>query len=560
MVGELPEDTTEADAQESDSPRVTPTKRVSRRNYLKGASVVALTGLGIGSSTAVGAATGGPPNTDDWQLSFEDTFDGGSLDTSSWSTGFGWGDSTNYSPSVSNPENVGVSDGRLKLRATKGDGSPEYWNGVVNTKNKVTFGTGSYLEAKIRSIDLPGCNNAFWSKPNSEAWPPEIDFMEVPTDRIGESMHNIHYSTSGTVGDSSTHATYHNGSYNPDGEDMQDRFYVYGCEWQEDAIAHYVDGNLVGRTTDDTVTGAVAAGEPFYLMLNVLVGGWPPGTVPSDWSGYDTVMEVDWVRIWDYAPNSGGGSGDKTENSITIDGGPYDGAASYTFSVTGSISPTDTITGEDEITDGTASGAVGAGHDTYQFSGEITEFSLDGNADIYVNGNEVSVEELVADNTITIDGGKYDGTATYTVSVTGALKATDTISGEDEISDGTASGAVGGGHDTYQFSGEVEWLSLDGNADIYINGQAVNLLLVERAGTSDGTVTYLVETNGRLIEATVPEATLESDNKINGGKALGTVNQDSDGYWLIKGDVTDVSSFDGDVVTTLDGSELNVAQ
>jgi beta-glucanase (GH16 family) len=381
-------------------------KLLDRREYVKlaGASVAALCGVGLGSSSAAAVSEGGPSNPDNWELAFEDTFDSGSLDTSNWGIGFGWGDQTNYSPSRMTGDNVELSNGRLKLKATQGSSSSEYLVGGVHTKNNVTFGPGSYVEAKIKVMDLPGSTNAFWSKPNSEAWPPEIDFMECPTARMGQTMHNIHYSSSGTVGDGSTHTKTTNGYYQADTGDMQDRFFIYGCEWQQDSIAHYVDGNLVGRTTDSTVTDAVAAGAPFYLMLNVLVGGWPAGEVPSDWSGHDTAMEVDWVRVWNQSSSSdSSGSDDSSQTDSehylwvrSADGSP----ASFEFTASGGNIRLDSSSYDADYWIGdngkTAGGTVSKTSSLpgFWYEGEITEFTFDGSIKTYVDDQQVDPSSL----------------------------------------------------------------------------------------------------------------------------------------------------------------------
>ena len=387
-------------------------KLLDRRDYMKltGAGLAALGGFGVGSSSVAAVDEGGPAELNDWELVFEDTFESGSLDTSNWGIGFGWGMKANYSPSEMSADCVEVSDDLLKLKAVQDDDGG-YSIGGVNSKGKVTFGPGSYVEAKVKVHNVPGSTSAFWSKPDSEEWPPEIDFMECPTARIGETMHNIHYSSSGNVGDGGSHAKATNGTYNPPGEEMHERFYVYGCEWQEDSIAHFVDGELVGQTTDANVTGAVGKGAPFYMMLNVLIGGWPPGDVPDDWSDYDTEMHVDWVRIWEQSSGGASEAGtDTTEdtdtaedagttedsaadvvelpNTIIIDGNETpDTASRYTFAVSdevqksselGSLNPYDTIEG------GEVSGRIIGGKDGYRFSGDITSFTLDGPADVQV--------------------------------------------------------------------------------------------------------------------------------------------------------------------------------
>lgn len=77
-----------------------------------------------------------------------------------------------------------------------------------------------------------------------------------------------------------------------------------------------------------------------------------------------------------------------------------------------------------------------------------------------------------SDNVLTIDGqGSY---ASYTFTVSGTLEAKTGIDGEDEdsISGATATGAVG--RDSYVFSGELEDISVDGDAAVILNGERLD--------------------------------------------------------------------------------------
>ena len=265
-----------------------------------------LTGLSRCSAEKIGHTNSDPStpalsDSDDWQLVFEDEFTGGSLDRSKWDTGWGWGHKSSNTAGDASAENVSVSDSRLKLKVTKGEEDLPYLVGAVNTKDKFTFGPGTYLEARVKALNLPGCNQAFWSKPNSEEWPPEIDFFEIPTKQMDRSIHNIHYSESIKVGDRSTHATHHNATYFLDTGEYSDNFHVFGCAWHSDRIEHYLDGEQIGTTEDPKVVTAVNRGAPFYLMFTTAIDQDWLGVPPEDWSGYHTVMEIAYVRAWEYA-------------------------------------------------------------------------------------------------------------------------------------------------------------------------------------------------------------------------------------------------------------------
>lgn len=274
-----------------------------RREYLKltGGVAALVGGATLPSSTASAAVSeGGPANQSDWTLTFEDDFEGDSLDSDSWGVGWGWGTGTTMSPTRVVERNVDVRDSTLFLKGTH-DGDQPYAGGV-NTKNKVTFGPGTYYEAKIRFARREGFQNAFWSKPNTEAWPPEVDVVEIWQDDSGwddrhVSRHNVHYSSSLTPGDRSTHRNL-GASYTPGG-DLTERFHTYAVEWRRDELAHYVDGKLVRKRLDDALLTALSRGAPFYFMfsLNVDNVGTPDYSVP-----WGETMDIDWVRLWRTPP------------------------------------------------------------------------------------------------------------------------------------------------------------------------------------------------------------------------------------------------------------------
>lgn len=277
----------------------------SRRDYLKfaGTSIVVAGGVGFVMDNDDGLTRSGSVEESQWTLAFESTFDGGTLDTDHWGVGWGWGKNTTTSVTRIVPENVIVEDGKLRLRGTH-DGT-DVLSGTVNTKNKVTFGPGSYVEARIRFAGRRGFLNAFWAKPNSEKWPPEIDVVELWQDGSGWddrhlSRHHLHYSQSTIPGDNSTERDI--GTSHAPGDDITKNFHVYGIEWQPNHISHYVDGTKVTKFTNETMLTAMRRGAPHYLMASLNINKIGTADMSESW---DEEMVLDWVRLWDYTPMNG---------------------------------------------------------------------------------------------------------------------------------------------------------------------------------------------------------------------------------------------------------------
>ena len=165
-------------------------------------------------------------------------------------------------------------------------------------KNIVSFGPGSYVEARIKFAKREGFLNAFWAKPVSERWPPEIDVVELfqegnRPDEVERAQHHIHYSRSGEPSDETTYEDIQLTSR--PGGDLTEAYHTYGLEWREDRVVPYVDGVAVHEWTDETILRALAAGGPFYLMLSLNIDKL--GT-PDRSESWGEAMLVDWVRLW----------------------------------------------------------------------------------------------------------------------------------------------------------------------------------------------------------------------------------------------------------------------
>ena len=74
-------------------------------------------------------------------------------------------------------------------------------------------------------------------------------------------------------------------------------FHIFGIEWGENYINYYVDNVLYNQITPEDVTGEWVFNKPFYLILNVAVGGNLPGS-PNSQTSFPQSMLVDYVRIY----------------------------------------------------------------------------------------------------------------------------------------------------------------------------------------------------------------------------------------------------------------------
>lgn len=401
------------DTGNADNEKTSKTPAVDRREYLKltGTGAALLGGISLGSNTVKAATQSGPPNPENWELTFEDDFDGTSLDTSNWGVGWGWGNGSPGSKTTwARERHVNVRDSMLVLTASKEDWQSDgiLYAGGINSKNKVTVEPPVYFEAKCKFIAGAGWQNAFWSKPNDESWPPEIDVVEyLQPDNTTQhfTSHNLHYSSSGVPGDSSTHQTVHGSysGYSSESDWAGNAFHTYGLEWRKDAIRHYVDGQLVEETTDPNVLESFNNGGAEYLMLSLNLDN--VGTTDKSISWANKEFLCDWVRVWNYTSD---GSGDDTSDDAThyFWARSADGTSTtFTFESSGGNIRLDSSgyeanywIADDEMSAGGTTNKTSS-LPGFWFDGEITDFSYDGPLEIFIDNNAVDPDTLVEDST-----------------------------------------------------------------------------------------------------------------------------------------------------------------
>lgn len=199
-------------------------------------------------------------------------------------------------------DNASVQNGVLIITAKKEsfEGS-DYTSARLLTKGKFEQTYGRF-EARIKLPWGQGIWPAFWllgdDSNGTEIWPQigEIDIMEYvgnePT-RIFGTVHGPGYS--GAQGITK--------SYELEGDRFDTGFHIFGIEWGPNYINYYVDDVLYNQITPEDVTGEwVFNRGPFYIILNVAVGGNLPGA-PNAETVFPQNMLVDYVRVYKNSNN-----------------------------------------------------------------------------------------------------------------------------------------------------------------------------------------------------------------------------------------------------------------
>ena len=268
-----------------------------------------------GGSSSGGSVTPAPSGMTEadllkqgFKLKWSDEFNGTELNRTDWNVEThepGWVNSE-WQAYVDSTENIKVQDGKLLIQPVKTkneDGTYSYTSGRVNTQGKHDFKYG-YFECRAKVPTGKGYLPAFWMMPTDEnlygQWPKcgEIDIMEVMGQETNKAYGTIHY---GEPHDQSQ-GTYSVAAAN----NFADNYHTYAVDWEPGKITWYVDGIKYHEESDwfsaksgqGTVAYPAPFDQPFYMILNLAVGGSWVG-YPDDSTTYDDQQfAIDYVKVY----------------------------------------------------------------------------------------------------------------------------------------------------------------------------------------------------------------------------------------------------------------------
>ncbi len=244
-----------------------------------------------------------------WRLVWSDEFNGPAgapPDPAKWTYdlgGGGWGNAE-LEVYTQDPANVSQDgNGNLAIRALQTPGG-SYTSARLKTEGKFSAQYGR-IEARIMIPYGQGIWPAFWmlgGNIGTVGWPAcgEIDVME----NIGKEPNIVHGTLHGPgyAGNSPFTAAYSL----PAGRRFADDYHVFAVQWSADLVAFSVDGHeyyRIARAQLTTATTPWVFDRPFFILLNVAVGGNWPGN-PNASSAFPQTMLVDWVRVSDFSPET----------------------------------------------------------------------------------------------------------------------------------------------------------------------------------------------------------------------------------------------------------------
>nr|WP_202498740.1 family 16 glycosylhydrolase [Streptomyces sp. SID5469] len=239
---------------------------------------------------------------------FSDTFDGAAgsaVDSSKWQVETGDNVNNHERQYYTSGNNNAALDGQGHLVITARKDNPgnyqcwygrcEYTSARLNTSGKFSAAYGR-VEARMKIPRGQGMWPAFWmlgTDIGQVGWPNsgEIDVMEnvgFEPSTIHGTIHGPGYSGTGGIG----------AAYSlPGGQAFADAFHTFAVDWAPDSITWSVDGTVYQRRTPADLGGKTwAFNKPFFLILNLAVGGYWPGD-PNSSTAFPQQLVVDDVKV-----------------------------------------------------------------------------------------------------------------------------------------------------------------------------------------------------------------------------------------------------------------------
>jgi beta-glucanase (GH16 family) len=230
-----------------------------------------------------------------YALSFEDNFDGASVDVGRWQVMEG-----PRKGGVNTAEAVTIRGGALRITTFTREGV--HHTGFLRTAGKFAQAQG-YFEARLRFSSQPGMWSAFWMMPmtyGKSKDPAKADVDGVEIDIVEHlAAFGGHFDT-----------TIHWGGYGPPhqrtrtqrnkpAKPANEGWHTYAVEWTDKGYRFFYDDVLTWQAPSDIPVSQ--APQHLLLTSEVKDGGWA-GKVPAGGFGNreksSAWMEVDWVRAW----------------------------------------------------------------------------------------------------------------------------------------------------------------------------------------------------------------------------------------------------------------------
>ena len=211
--------------------------------------------------------------------------------------GCGWGNNELQFYTKNRPKNARVSNGHLIIEAHRENWeNKQYTSTRLHSKNKGEWQYGR-VEIKAKLPQGRGVWAALWMLPSTTKygiWPAsgEIDIMEYvgfEANSVYATVHTKAYN--GMIGTQKGGTTFDTA--------YGEQFHIYAVDWQENEMTFSIDGKPYFHfSNDQNGFEAWPFDHPFYLIMNIAVGGNWGGAKGIDEGIWPQKMEIDYVRVY----------------------------------------------------------------------------------------------------------------------------------------------------------------------------------------------------------------------------------------------------------------------
>ena len=253
----------------------------------------------------------GPPTDEEWVMTFNDEFNGDSLDWGVWRSEAA---AQGHILSSRWPENIVVKDGDLRLEIRKEERGGSTWTaGSVWVRPEVFGQAYGYWEARYKIAKGHTINNAFWTittlapqaKTTTDQFEIDINEGHYPN-AVNMTLHS--FETGKIV---STGQTYYS-EY-----DLSVDYHTYGLLWTKDTLYFYFDGEVKA-----SMPAKNAQLRQFPYLSSAVLNKVFAVTDESD----GTAQIIDYVRVWQRKEDANNPEltyiGEPLQNVAPSDAGP----------------------------------------------------------------------------------------------------------------------------------------------------------------------------------------------------------------------------------------------
>ncbi len=215
--------------------------------------------------------------------------------------GDGWGNEElqYYTNSINN---AFVENGTLNIRVNKEPCENRSYTSARLVTDQLFATAKGRIEVKAKLPYGQGLWPAIWLLPQNDTYGSyekngEIDIMELVGNDMNTTYGSLHYYKDGKL-HSAVNTNDETVSFSK--VDYSNEFHIFAVEWNQNWMRWYVDGHPYGSIRMEKLFNNPSFQpfkQPFYILLNVAVGGTWPGA-PNEKTKFPQQMMIDYVRVY----------------------------------------------------------------------------------------------------------------------------------------------------------------------------------------------------------------------------------------------------------------------